>query len=391
MWIPVLISLMAQQPGAPPVAPTGESRVVVAAPVYHPDGTVNGETATLAASPSVLFVYSRRSVCDTATMAAAEPTDAGFGWRVATSVVRLTTAEVVVSVDWRRRWDRGQAIANGPGGTAQLTLHPGDRIPLDHIPNPTMTEACRAVGLGLEMRLGRTPVPPPPGRVTLPLGAKEGGAGQLDVDLWLVHTQPTGVEQAQHQKIRLTPTGGAFTFSPVRFTTRQGEAGVELNGTFQRYTAGGVEFLLVGMSRTVTGAAAPQSGYSGDTSSFVPLPRADEVLSFEMGSGAAGGRGTGQARVGGGGGGGGGAVAAGGTGGVATGAAGAGGARGGGGMGAGARSGGGGSARGGFGAAAPQEDMARRLEEMANAMRVAAILDGHRFALRVKVTPVPGS
>jgi hypothetical protein len=362
-------------PAAPAAAAQAEPRVIVVGPVYQPNGVVNGETISLPpGTPSVAYVFSRRTLCETATITSTEPADAGFGWRLAAHVLSATPAEVTVSIDWRRVWDGGQRLMSGPAGTAQLSLHPGDRIPLDHISNVRPTQDCRAVGMGLEVRLGHIParraVP-----VTPPLGAREGGVGLLDVDLWLVHTAPSGREQAHHQKVRLSTTGGPFTFAPVTFSTRQGEVGVELNGTFLRYTsAGGSEFLLLNMSRVVSGGTAPAGGLAGSTSSFVPLPRGDEVLSFEMLSGGgfgARGRGTGGGVVGAagggvGGGGGGGARSAGG--GVASG---------------GGQAGGRGSGTGGVSTAGQAN--------LKNAMQVTALLDGHRFALRVRVTPVSGS
>jgi hypothetical protein len=366
-----LIALMAQQGGAPPASPPPVLRVVVAAPIYQPNGSVSGEIATLPGlSPSVLYIFSRKSLCDSATTSDSEPRDAGFGWKVAAHVANATAAELTVSVDWRRMWDRGKAIADGPAGHAQLTLHSGDRIPLDHIPNASPSDACRAVGMGLEVRLGRAPAPPTGG---MPIGAREGGSGQLDVDLWLVHTPPGGREQAQHQRVRLNSSGGPFTFPAVKFTTQQGEVGFDLNGSFQRYTTPGGEYLLVAMSRLVTGASTPAGGLAGNTSSFFALPRPDEVPSFDLTSGGGGGV-AGRQRGGGGGGG------VGGRG--AFGSAGGGGARGGA---AGSRGTG-----GGVGARQPAE-VAKVLENLSNALQVTAILDGHRFALRMRVTPVPGS
>jgi hypothetical protein len=371
----LLIGLIGQAPAAQAqVVPAPEPRVVVAAPVYHPDGAVTGETTTLAgASPAVLHVFSRRSICDTATPSATEPRDAGFGWRIASHVVRSSESEVVVSIDWRRLWERGQKLSNGPAGAVQLTLSTGDRIPLDHIPNVLPDEVCRAVGMGLEVRLGRAAAAARPGGTTLPLGTREGGTGSLDVDLWLVHTTPGGSQHAEHQTVRLTSAGGMFTFAPVKLDTTRGEVGVELSGSFQRYTATtGGEFLLISMSRVITGGNAPPAGVSGTTSSLIAVPRPDEVLSFEMTAGggfaARGGRGGGGgARVGGGGGGavaaggGGGSVGAGGRGGGATGQV---------------------TARGGGGG---------RISGAAESMLQAiALLEGHRFALRLKVTPVPG-
>ena len=110
--------------------------LVVAAPVYQPDGSVSADTAVLAgASPHVVHVAGRSTLCEIAVAGAAEPREAAFGWRVTSQTLSATASAVVVSIDWQRVWDRGKKIANGPSGTVQLTLHPGDRIPLDVIPN----------------------------------------------------------------------------------------------------------------------------------------------------------------------------------------------------------------------------------------------------------------
>lgn len=363
MFTFLAIALLAQQ-GA---APLPELRVAVTASVYHPDGTVTSETTTIGdPSPSVRFVFSRRSLCDSAPAAAAEPADAGFGWRVASHVVRQSASQAVLSVDWRRVWDRGRKVANGPSGTVQLTLAPGDRIPLDHIPNAGPDDRCRAVGLGLDVRLGRAASLPRTVAEPLPAGARAGGAGSLDVDLWLVHTTPSGTEQAQHQSVRLTPGGGMFAFAPIRFETTRGEIGVELTGALQRFTAGGGELLLVSMSRVITGRNTPAAGIGGSSSSLIAMPGPDEVLSFEMttagggfGGGGRGGRGSGR----------GGAIAARGP----------------------ETPGSGGAGRRGSGSAAARGILVLPNTAAGSPVSQAAVLlDGHRFALRVKVTPVPG-
>jgi hypothetical protein len=356
----LVIGAIAHQGAGTQAPPPSQPRVMVTAPVYYPDASVTGETTAIAAgAPSVVYMFSRRSLCDTAASSTAEPGDAGYGWRVASQIVSASPAGTVVSVDWRRLWDRGQKVASGPSGTAQLTLHAGDRIPLDHIPNARPTDGCRALGMGLEMRLGRAATTQLRAGVSAPIGAREGGTGSLDVDLWLVHTTPTGTERAQHQTVRLGAAGGPFTFAPVKFATAMGEVGVELDGAFQRYTAAsGSELLLVSMTRVISGGAAPSGGLSGTTRSLVALPRPDEVLSFEMTTAGGGGRG-GRGR--------------GGSGGVGATGAGVGAA-------AGQRSTGGGLP-GGRGAPG---------ESLANALQAVALLDGHRFALRVRVTPVPG-
>ena len=347
-------------PPAPP-KPSGDFVVLVAAPVYQPDGAIAAETVALPqAGAGLVHLFARRSLCNPAVAGATEPADALFGWRIASQIVNRTDRDVVVSIDWRRLWDDGRKTPNGPGGTVQLTLHLGDRIPLDHITNSKPTQDCRAVGLGLEVRLAQSEIPapartPPP----LPPGATPGGAKPVDAELWLLHTSPADIQQVVHQTVRVPTEGGRFTFAPTAVTTPRGAVSVELTGSIDRYrTPTGDEFLLLSLTRRVKGAGLPAEGVVGTTGSVVPL-LPNEVVSFEM-------PGTGRTR---------GAVAGGGA--AATGPpdptrsrviAGAGATQS-------ARGGG----RGGGGGAA------------AGAAQVAALLDGHQFALRLRIVPVPAN
>ena len=378
--------------------------LVVAAPVYQPDGSVSADTTVLAGTaPHVVHVAGRRSICDVAVAGAAEPREVAFGWRVTSQTLSATSSAVVVSIDWQRLWDRGQKIANGPSGTVQLTLHPGDRIPLDLIPNSAATDACRAVGAGLEVRLARSPAPGRPVDSTLiPLGAAAGGAGSLDADLWLVHRLPSGGEQTHHQTVRLTVEGGSFSFSPVTIATARGDLAVDVSGGFRRYRApAGTEFLYLTMSRTIGGAPLPPGGVTGGTATTIPLPGPAEVLSLELPGPGAGGGGGGARGRGGRGTFGGVTAAAGGArqsgGGQAQAGAGGGATT--------ASSGSGGSASGdaeprrasvgtrarwgwwcarGGGVASPDSAAA----SVARLIQTAGWLDGHVFSLRVRFTPV---
>ena len=393
MWSTLLIATALTQAAAaaPPqsagqqtAAPQPDWLVVVAAPVYQPDGAVAAETINLpGAGAGLVHVFARKSLCSPAVAGAAEPQDAGFGWRIASQVVSRSEKDLVVSIDWRRLWDAGRKIPNGPNGTFQLTLHPGDRIPLDHIVNSAPKADCRAVGLGLEVRLARALAASPAPPVTassLPIGATRGGEKTVDAEFWLMHTLPSGVEQVTHQVVRLKPGGGTFGFAPATVSTPRGDVRVELTGSIDRFRVPtGGEFFVFSMTRVVTGDALPPDGVSGTTSTVVPMPLA-EVLSFEWPSGrqliGAGGRGgVGRPIPGG-------AVAAGtggsvvmrtpppgGTGGAQTGDPAQ--VR--------ARSGGGGA--GAVGAATGGRVAAGNAQ-------VAALLEGHQFAIRLRVTQV---
>jgi len=131
----VLLQTVASAPPTPPPAkPPADFVVLVTAPVYQPDGAITAETVALPqAGAGLVHLFARRSLCNPAVAGATEPADALFGWRVASQIVNRTERDVVVSIDWRRLWDDGRKLPNGPGATIQLTLHTGDRIPLDHI------------------------------------------------------------------------------------------------------------------------------------------------------------------------------------------------------------------------------------------------------------------
>jgi hypothetical protein len=374
----LLMSVVLSQSTAPAQAPEAtpsplEWVVVVAAPVYLPDGGIRSETSALpTAGAGLVHLFSRKTLCAPAASTAVEPTDAAFGWRVASQIVARSAAEVVVSLDWRRVWDAGKRVNNGPGGTVQLTLHPGDRIPLDHIANASPSSECRAVGLGLEVKLARiAPPAPPPPPSALPLGVKAGGARPVDAELWLTHTSPVGTEQVSHQVVRLPEVGGRFSFTHTSLATARGEYNVELAGTIDRFRSPtGGEFLVLSMNRHVSGANLPTTGVTATTGTIVPMPATDEVLAFELspsrrarggGGGGAGGRGSGGTEV---------ARAS--PGGAAAGPVVQ--AR----QGGGPRGGGGGGLR--TAAATPATGT--------NLAQIAAMLEGHQFSLKMRMTPV---
>jgi hypothetical protein len=347
-----VVSAQSAPPAAQSAAPGLE--VVVAAPVYQPDGGVTVETAAMSGEgPRVAYLFARRSVCDTSAAGADLPADAGFGWRITTHTIRATPQDVVVSVDWRRMWDRGGRLDDGPGGTVQLRLRPGDRIPLDHIQNRD-AGGCRAVGMGLEVRAARSGAALPRTEAS-PIGTVVGG-DPLHADLWLVHSSG-GTQRAQHQRIRVVNGRGTFSFTPVPVSTPAGEVSVDFLGSVVRHrTPSGQDFLLVTMSRLVSGNGLPAGGVSSRTSSLTALPERDDVLSFEMPTAApAGARGRGGR---------------GGTGG------------GGGGLGSGfATAPTGGAVRGTAGTAPPAAGL-----QTVTTSDIATLLQGQTFALRLQVT-----
>ena len=83
------------------------------------------------------------------------PDRATDAWRLSGKVETLTAAEAVVRIDWQRIRGAG-AGTTSPAGSVQLTLHPGDRVPLDSA-NPNATAGCGARTVGFEARFGPRP------------------------------------------------------------------------------------------------------------------------------------------------------------------------------------------------------------------------------------------
>jgi hypothetical protein len=367
----VMALLLQSAAGAETVAQSDQTPrewvVIVSAGVYLPDGGVRAETMALPVTGAgLVHLFSRQTLCAPAASAVTEPADAAFGWRIASQIVTRTDTSVVVTLDWRRLWDGGKRTNSGPGTTAQLTMHPGDRIPLDQIVNMSPSAECRAVGLGLEVKLARMPPPaPPPAPSALPLGATPGGAAPVNAELWLTHTSPSGTEQVSRQLVRVPENGGRFTFTQPGLSTTRGEISVEIAGTIDRFRSPNGEFLVLFMNRHVSGGSLPAAGVGAITGTVVPMPGTAEVLEFGL---------SGARPVGGGGRGG--TVIARSGGGGAVGSAGPPEMRRGSGV---AAAGPRGTGGGGFVAARTSN---------ANLAQVATLLEGHQFSLRLRITPV---
>ncbi len=83
------------------------------------------------------------------------PDTATDAWRVSGSVQSISGDEAIIQLDWRRIRADGVAV-NSPGASLQLTLHPGDRVPLDSV-NRDATAQCAGRTIGFEARYGPRP------------------------------------------------------------------------------------------------------------------------------------------------------------------------------------------------------------------------------------------
>jgi hypothetical protein len=251
------------------------------------------------------------------------PANATDAWRVSGKVESLTADEAVVRVDWQRTRAAGVAVTS-PGGSIQLTLHPGDRVPLDTA-NPDPSVGCGGRTIGFEARFG-----PRPGFMVGPGGAlsespavtimrglggggtagagtasvstnPHGGGGSVDTaktgavtkpftaDLWLVKTDrahPDGEFNMQGLVVNVQGTT-EFAFSPFAIETSAGPANIQVSGVLRSVNEEGAVQLVCILARTIrysTNDATRNANASvtGTSTTRNPMPGPDEVLSFEL-------------------------------------------------------------------------------------------------------------
>jgi hypothetical protein len=252
------------------------------------------------------------------------PANATDAWRVSGKVESLTADEAVVRVDWQRTRAAGVAVTT-PGGSIQLTLHPGDRVPLDSA-NPDPSVGCGGRTIGFEARFA-----PRPGFMVGPggalsespavtimrdgrggagiigaaapvrtnsrgdgdstAGAKTGGVAKpFTADLWLVKTDRAHPDRGEFnmQGLVVNVRGTSeFAFSPFAVDTSAGPANIQLSGVLRSVSEEGAVQLVCLMTRTIrysTNDATRNSNGSVTGTSTIrnPMPGPDDVLSFEL-------------------------------------------------------------------------------------------------------------
>lgn len=343
--------------------------LTIASPVQLPGGRQTGALVRGAAGPEPWLVYSRGNFCQSVITRGPAPTDATDGWKITVVERSKTATQVTVGVTWLRMWERGRLVTAGSGGTSELTLQRGDRIPLDSITRPSQPGICTGTVKSLELHVGGLMISsaPPP--------ADAPPDGNVDVELWMVHMTPAGAETVEHQVVRLSDGAAGFNFRGAPFDTSDGPVSLELTGQLRAVRReDGTRGFWAGLTRSVTRQSTAATAYAGATNATVGWLTPGDVQSFELPpvqlfpAGARGGAGGRIGAAGGGGGRGGvissGAMGAGGqsTGGGAAGAsAGTGGVQ--------ARSGGG---RGGVVAVPVTPGLPN-------------LLEGHRLSLRVRL------
>lgn len=299
--------------------------LTIASPVQLPAGREVGTSVRSAAGPEPWLVYSRGNFCQSVITRGPASADATDGWKVSVVERSRTATHVTVGVTWSRMWERGRLATNASGGTSELVLQRGDRIPLDSITRPSEPGVCAGTTKGLEIQVGS--------RMMIASDPPSGDApieGPVDVELWMVHATPNGGENVERQVVRVGTGSSGFSFRGASFETTDGVVYLELTGRLKAVRReDGSRGLWAGLTRSVVRQATAGTAFAGATNTIVGWLTPGEVVSFDLppvqlfaGGARSGGRG-GVVSGGGGGGGRGGVIgragASGGGGGVATG------------------------------------------------------------------------
>ena len=312
MTIPIaLLMVVAQAASGAQSKPAGTPILQVGVFSIGPDGKQQAAAyETSLATESVQYIAGcvigggNRPVPDRATDA----------WRLSGKVERMTEGEAVVRIDWQRIRSAGVGTTS-PGGSIQLTLHPGDRVPLDSA-TPDPTAGCGARTVSFEARFEPRPgwMVGPGGALSVSPevtvmhsgssgagGARVGGAGQgagvsgtgravhvetsvassnvadetasqagqaskppalvgnqvrgdYDVDLFLVRSDKTHPEQPDfnQQGLILRKVGTAdFAFSPFTIDTSAGPLNVQIRGSLRVTADRGSPELVFTTMRTI--------------------------------------------------------------------------------------------------------------------------------------------
>jgi hypothetical protein len=326
--IPTLaVLLMGQVTKAPP---TSAPVLQVGVFSYGPDGKPQAAAyATTLDTESLQYIAG----CEIGGGNRPVPDRATDAWRVSGKVETLTAEEAVVRIDWQRV-RAARAGTTSPGGSIQLTLHPGDRVPLDSA-NPDPTPGCGSRTVSFEAKFE-----PRPGWMVGPNGPlnespavtimrngasggsvaagsgsgagsgvgsgggarvvhmpkadspREGSARTHTAELFLVRTDKAGPEEpdVNMQGLIVEAVGegkSVFTFSPFAIVTPAGPVTVHISGTLQLATDQSEPQLVFTTMRVVRSSSMGPNrdatgNMTGTSTTKNPMPAPGEVLSFEL-------------------------------------------------------------------------------------------------------------
>ena len=147
---------------APAIADTRQ--VQVSLHTYRPDGRPDAVVAVGGADEFTSFISADAGLC---TLRTGEPSPPpAVGWRISGRVVNRTADALTVRIEWQRLWENGARQPNPRSGTLEATIRRGERFPLDSVTS-TASADCAVTGGSLEATV-----------IARPAGVGGGGRGR---------------------------------------------------------------------------------------------------------------------------------------------------------------------------------------------------------------------
>ena len=190
--------------------------------------------------------------------------DAYLGWAVEITPVRVADGAVTFRLSWARTREEGKASAQ-PRHDLELTLRPGESIPLDSVRRLCATQP-KMVGASLRVAVGRFPDPDYDRRL-------------LGVDLWLVEKLEDGTERSQPLSLR------GLYHQPIPFyfeSMTQGATALDLFGDVTIAPGDRTsEVKLVTRSRVSDPSQPPERSWPRGTTATIRISP-NEVVSVQL-------------------------------------------------------------------------------------------------------------
>ena len=185
-------------------------------------GSAGMSSGALSVGKRVTAVFAQPpDMCGLAVQGFGTPdANATSGWIVHATPLRVDVDDdaVTIRIEWTRSRSGGKQ-SSGPGGNLEVTLRPGQSLPLDVVELPATSTLYQTCGmLGSILRIGVVNRP-----------SADQDRRLIAADLWLIERTTDGVERSQLQSVR----GQLNQHTPFYFDTTTGRgASLDIFGHF---------------------------------------------------------------------------------------------------------------------------------------------------------------
>jgi hypothetical protein len=275
------------------------------------------------------YAWANESLCLLSASSREPAVAPAVGWHFRGSVLKRANDEFLVEIEWVRLWDQYARLTEGPKGSMQVTLRPGEPLTLDEV--TPVSGACQVVAARLEAAIlpqirprraggggygggtggsrygtggastgatarsgasagpvrggygggsggGTTTDGVPDHPIMTALSAADTYRRQFTAEVWLVHKLPSGVENVQRLALVFGRMTTQFGFPPIE-VLKGGERGTfEVTGSLALVTLNGQEKLVLNIGRS----ARKSISVVGGSLKHIDLPAPGDVLSFEF-------------------------------------------------------------------------------------------------------------